>query len=65
MLRKAYKTIFDRSRTVGENLEFAKVEFASSPTAMKIIDFIAGRGKRHYAVPSLKRGDGDDVDDEE
>jgi len=59
MLRKAYRTIFDRSRTVGENVELAKAEFAGSPTAMKIIDFIASRGKRHFAVPSLK-GDGDD-----
>lgn len=64
-LRKAYRTIFDRSRTVGENVEFAKAEFASSPTAMKIIDFIASRGKRHYAVPSLKAGDGDDADDKD
>jgi UDP-N-acetylglucosamine acyltransferase len=65
VLRKAYKTIFDRSRTVGENIEFAKAEFASSPTAMKIIDFIASRGKRHFAVPSLKGGAGDDADDED
>ncbi|RWQ89693.1 MAG: acyl-[acyl-carrier-protein]--UDP-N-acetylglucosamine O-acyltransferase [Mesorhizobium sp.] len=64
-LRKAYRTIFDRSRTVGENVEFAKAEFASSPTAIKIIDFIASRGKRHYAVPSLRGGDGDDADDED
>jgi UDP-N-acetylglucosamine acyltransferase len=64
VLRKAYRTIFDRSRTVGENIEFAKAEFAGSPTAMKIIDFIASRGKRHYAVPSLKGGDGD-TDDED
>ncbi|MBZ9863974.1 acyl-ACP--UDP-N-acetylglucosamine O-acyltransferase [Mesorhizobium sp. CA15] len=59
LLRKAYRTIFDRSRTVGENVELAKAEFAGSPTAMKIIDFITSRGKRHFAVPSLK-GDGDD-----
>jgi len=65
VLRKTYKTIFDRSRTVGENIEFAKAEFASSPTAMKIIDFIASRGKRHFAVPSLKGGAGDDADDED
>lgn len=64
-LRKAYRTIFDRSRTVGENIEFAKAEFASSPTAMKIVDFIASRGKRHYAVPSLKAGDDDGGDDED
>lgn len=65
LLRKAYRTIFDRSRTVGENIEFAKAEFASSPTAMKIIDFIASRGKRHYAVPRLKGGDDDGADDED
>ncbi|MBZ9661110.1 acyl-ACP--UDP-N-acetylglucosamine O-acyltransferase [Mesorhizobium sp. ESP-6-4] len=59
LLRKAYRAIFDRSRTVGENVELAKAEFAGSPTAMKIIDFITSRGKRHFAVPSLK-GDGDD-----
>ena len=65
LLRKAYRTIFDRSRTVGENVELAKAEFASSPTAMKIIDFITSRGKRHYAVPSLKGGGGDDNGDDE
>jgi len=65
LLRKAYRTIFDRSRTVGENVELAKVEFASSPTAMKIIDFISSRGKRHYAVPSLKGGGDDDNGDDE
>jgi UDP-N-acetylglucosamine acyltransferase len=65
LLRNAYRTIFDRSRTVAENIEFAKAEFASSPTAMKIVDFIASRGKRHYAVPSLKAGAGDDTDDED
>jgi UDP-N-acetylglucosamine acyltransferase len=63
LLRKAYRTIFDRSRTVGENVELAKAEFAGSPTAMKIIDFITSRGKRHFAVPSLK-GDDDNGDDE-
>ncbi|MCA0013342.1 acyl-ACP--UDP-N-acetylglucosamine O-acyltransferase [Mesorhizobium sp. B292B1B] len=65
LLRRVYKTIFDRSRTVGENIELAKAEFATSPTAMKIIDFISSRGKRHYAVPSLKGSDGDDGDDED
>ncbi len=65
VLRKAYRMIFDRSRTVGENIELAKAEFASSPTAMKIIDFITSRGKRHFAVPSLKGGAGDDADDED
>lgn len=64
MLRRAYRTIFDRSRTVEENVELARAEFAASPTAMKIIDFISSRGKRHFAVPPLKGGadDGDDED---
>jgi UDP-N-acetylglucosamine acyltransferase len=65
LLRKAYRAVFDRSRTVGENVEFAKAEFASSATAMKIIDFITSRGKRHYAVPPLKGGGDDDGDDED
>jgi UDP-N-acetylglucosamine acyltransferase len=29
---------------------------------MKMIDFIASGGKRHYAMPPLKGGDGDDND---
>lgn len=65
MLRRAYRAIFDHSRTVGENVEIAKAEFASSPTAMKMIDFITSRGKRHYAVPPLKGGGGDDDGDDE
>ncbi|MDX8460108.1 acyl-ACP--UDP-N-acetylglucosamine O-acyltransferase [Mesorhizobium humile] len=65
LLRKAYRTIFDRSHTVGENVELAKAEFAGSPTAMKIIDFITIRGKRHFAVPSLKGDDDDDNGDDE
>ena len=64
LLRRAYRTIFDRSRTVAENVELAKAEFAGSPTAMKIIHFITSRGKRHFAVPPLKGGGDDDGDDE-
>jgi UDP-N-acetylglucosamine acyltransferase len=63
LLRRAYRTIFDRSGTVADNVERARVEFAASPTAMKIVDFISSRGKRHFAVPSLKGGAaGDDED---
>lgn len=61
LLRKAYRTMFDRSRTVGENVELAKAEFVSSPAAVKMIDFIASRGKRQYTVPPLKGGDDDDL----
>jgi UDP-N-acetylglucosamine acyltransferase len=64
LLRRTYRMIFDRSRSVAENVELARAEFSASPTAMKIIDFISGRGKRHFAVPPLKGGidDGDDED---
>jgi UDP-N-acetylglucosamine acyltransferase len=65
LLRKCYNTIFDRAHPVGENIEAAKAEFAASPIAMKIIDFITSRGKRHYAVPPLKGGAGDGTDDED
>ncbi|KQZ13701.1 UDP-N-acetylglucosamine O-acyltransferase [Mesorhizobium sp. Root554] len=65
LLRRAYRTIFDRSRTIGENVELARGEFSGSPTAMKIIDFISSRGKRHYAMPPLTGGADDDADDED
>ena len=64
LLRRAYKTIFDRSHTIAENVETARSEFGSSPIAMKIVDFISSRGKRHYAMPPLKGVVEDDADDE-
>jgi UDP-N-acetylglucosamine acyltransferase len=65
LLRKAYRTMFDRSRTIGENVELARAEFTSSPAAMKMIDFITSRGKRQYTVPPLKGGGDDDNGDDE
>lgn len=65
LLRRCYKLIFDRSRTVAENVELARAEFSGSPAAMKIIDFISNRGHRHYAVPRLKGEAADDTDDED
>ena len=64
LLRRTYRTIFDRSRPVAENIAVARDEYASSPIAMKIVDFISSRGKRHYAVPPLKGVVDDDADDE-
>lgn len=64
LLRKVYRAMFDRSRTVGENVEIAKAEFGSSAAAMKMIDFIDTRGKRYYTVPPLKGGGDDSGDDE-
>lgn len=63
-LRLAYKTIFDRATPMSENVERARVEFAQSPEAMKIVDFLSARGKRHYTVPPLKGTVDDDSDDE-
>jgi UDP-N-acetylglucosamine acyltransferase len=62
-LRRAYLTIFDRSRPLGENLEIARAEFGDSEEAMRIIDFLSHRGKRHFVVPPLKGAVDDDADD--
>jgi UDP-N-acetylglucosamine acyltransferase len=64
-LRRCYNLIFDRSRTVAENLELARAEFSDSPRAMKIIDFISHRGHRQYTVPKLQGTAIDDDDDED
>lgn len=64
-LRRAYRTIFDRTRPVGENIEIARAEFANSPAAMLMVDFIGERGKRHFAVPPLKGAADDDADDQD
>jgi UDP-N-acetylglucosamine acyltransferase len=64
MVRKAYKTIFDPSRPMAEGVEIARVEFAASQPAMKIVDFLSARGKRHYTVPPVKGAVDDDADDE-
>ena len=64
-LLSAYRTVFDRSRPVSENIEIARAEFADSPTAMLIVDFISDRGKRHYTVPPVKGAVDDDADDQD
>lgn len=64
LLRRAYKMIFDRARPMAENVEAARVEFADSPAAMKIVDFLSDRRKRQYTVPPLKGAVDDDADDE-
>jgi UDP-N-acetylglucosamine acyltransferase len=61
--RRAYRTVFDRSRSISENLTAAAVEFTNFPTAMKIIDFLKSREKRYFLTPALDHDDGDeDVD---
>lgn len=64
-LRRAYKLLFDRSRTLAENIEIARNEFADSPYAMKVVDFLVARGKRQYTLPPLKGAADDDADDQD
>jgi UDP-N-acetylglucosamine acyltransferase len=65
LLRRTYKTIFDRSHTLAEGIRMAREEFSASPTAMRIIDFVSNRGKRNYVLPPVNaRGDDDDSDAE-
>jgi len=63
-VRAAYRTIFDRSRTLAENLETARRDFADSPTALSLVEFLSARGKRYFVTPPLDGGD-DDGDDAE
>ncbi|MBS3651347.1 acyl-ACP--UDP-N-acetylglucosamine O-acyltransferase [Pseudaminobacter sp. 19-2017] len=64
-LRMAYKTLFDRSRTMAENIELVRAEFADSPYAMQVIDFMVARGRRSFTLPPLKGGIDDSDDDQE
>jgi UDP-N-acetylglucosamine acyltransferase len=64
-LRLAYKTLFDRSRTLAENIEIAREQFADSPYAMKVVAFLMERGKRQFTLPPLKGAADDDADDQD
>lgn len=59
-LRRAYKTLFDRSRTLAQNIETARAEFAASPQAMKVVEFLLARDKRKFTLPPVAGG----LDDE-
>jgi len=64
-MRTAYRLIFAPGRTVSENIEAVRADFAGTPVVMDIIDFLTSRGKRHFTVPDLDdrdgvAGDGDD-----
>jgi UDP-N-acetylglucosamine acyltransferase len=61
--RHAYLAIFDRSRPIADNLAAAERDFAASPTALRIIEFLKARGKRYFLTPSLDEDDGDDQPD--
>jgi UDP-N-acetylglucosamine acyltransferase len=61
-VRQAYRMIFDRARTVGENLEDAAAAFADRAPVLEIIDFIRNRGRRHLVVPALDGAGNEDAD---
>ena len=61
-LRLAYKTLFDRSHPLAENIETARQKFAGSVYAMKVVDFMLARGKRQFTLPPLKGAADDDAD---
>ena len=58
-VREAYRTIFDRSRPMAENLERARNEFADSALSMRIVDFMTARGKRYFVTPRVKSDEAD------
>lgn len=63
MVRQAYRTIFDRSRTLVENLEIARRDFSGSAIAMSLVDFLSDRGKRYFVSPPLDGAADDGADD--
>lgn len=52
-MRAAYRALFSPEKTVAENAEAVRAEFADSPAVIDILEFLTGRGKRHFTVPSL------------
>lgn len=64
-LRKAYKMIFDPTRSVAESIPLVEREFAGSPIVREVLDFIQARGKRHFTVPPLRNAVAEDAADDE
>ena len=62
-LRKAYRMIFDPSRSVAENIPEVERQFGDSAIVRDVLDFIQARGKRHFTVPPLREGADSDDDD--
>ena len=50
-------------RCMEQCMKRPELDFAGSPTASKIIEFLKGRGKRYFLTPSFDEdGDGDAAD---
>jgi UDP-N-acetylglucosamine acyltransferase len=64
LVRNAYRTIFDRTRAMAENLEIARRDFTGSPVAMSLVEFLSARGKRYFVTPPLDGAGDDGADDD-
>ena len=62
-LRKAYRMIFDPSRSVAENIPEVERQFGDSAIVRDVLDFIRVRGKRQFTVPLRDGADSDDDSD--
>jgi UDP-N-acetylglucosamine acyltransferase len=63
-MRQAYRIIFDRAQTVGDNLDRVAAEFGDRAPVLEIVEFIRNRGRRHLVVPALDgAGSEDGADD--
>jgi len=62
--RRTYMLLFDRTRPIAENIERARQEFSGSELAMRIIDFVGGRGKRYFVMPPVGGTSAPDGDDQ-
>lgn len=63
-VRNAFKAIFDRSRTMDENMAAAEKRFADSPAVLDVLAFMRSSGRRSYATPWRGREDQSDDDAE-
>ncbi len=64
VLRKAYRMIFDRTRTLADNLERARAEFAAFPLVERVIAFMDSRDKRNFCLPAIDGASDDGADDD-
>lgn len=64
-LRRAYKMVFEPSRSVAENIPDVERELGNMPIVRDMLDFIQARGKRHFTVPPLRESAAGSDDDAE
>lgn len=62
-LRRAYRMLFSHERTLAENIELVRQEFAESAAVSDILDFIGSRERKYFVLPARDQS-ADDGDDE-